>query len=592
MEIVKSVISRLSTSIYPITQSSLERDINQMIGFQLNQLEDLSPLEQQRIIELIVSKYQDAMVQPGEPVGVNGALTLGENLVQSSLQSHHQAGLKRGAAGFDRIEEITNMKNKSNIVKVITTSINGESRNKEEINMLSNLIVKVLMNDITVGYDIITVEEKNYPKWYPIFTTIRAIPSIGIRERWLRIYFDPTLLYKHRISLPAIASVIEQHINIEGYVFYPPLMVNHDIDTYLDDTMDSTLFVDIHLGIQNESSYYIKLGDIQSLQVGGIASVEQASPIPENLLSNIRVIQIGDDSGKTIYEVQSSAASFIPPYAWEKMIKSMVPDATIIGTTGKRFSSMESLSRMEDMIVNVPLLYNDITDGTPIENPDGTILVSFRQELLDKYPYLEYADLEPRIFNTHEEMQKFLLEIMVEYHYFWYIEAVCEKVQDLYILSEVDTTRTYTTSPIDCKNTLGYLAMRNMLFDALRENININSVHIKLIINNMTLYKEPVSIKRHDLRNDKCEWLTYTTFEDILKYITYAAFAGETDMMQSVSSHVLTGQMIQIGRGGDNMPNLTIQNPTGNKFIDLKNEQSKEDYRRKPRNMEKGRNAA
>jgi hypothetical protein len=47
--------------------------------------------------------------------------------------------------------------------------------------------------------------------------------------------------------------------------------------------------------------------------------------------------------------------------------------------------------------------------------------------------------------------------------------------------------------------------------------------------------------------------LKYTTFEEVLKYVTYAAFMGEEDDMESVSSQVLTGQMIDVGRGGRNL---------------------------------------
>jgi hypothetical protein len=49
---------------------------------------------------------------------------------------------------------------------------------------------------------------------------------------------------------------------------------------------------------------------------------------------------------------------------------------------------------------------------------------------------------------------------------------------------------------MDCMASLGYLAMRNMIFQELVDNINVEPTHIRTIVNNMTLYKEPVSIKR------------------------------------------------------------------------------------------------
>lgn len=119
-----------------------------------------------------------------------------------------------------------------------------------------------------------------------------------------------------------------------------------------------------------------------------------------------------------------------------------------------------------------------------------------RQRLVDKYPYLRYANLEPITLNTQEEADAFTLNTMSEQHLFWYIEATCSQVQSLFVLPEIDPSRTFTTSPIDCMASLGYLAMRNMIYQELLDNINVEPIHIKTIVNNMTIYKEPVSIKR------------------------------------------------------------------------------------------------
>lgn len=621
--ILNAVISRLEYSVFPVVTSTLRDDINRMIAPQLRRTGTITPTQEQLVIEAIVRRYKDAAIKEHEPVGVNAALTTGENLTQSSLQSHHHAGLKRGAAGFDRIEEITNMKNKSNIVKVITTPHRVRSspgnivqyvpRSKIEINELANLLIKVLMDDIVIDYEIRTANPLpvpvggfayEFPEWYSIFTSIKAIATSGLKPRWLRIYINPEMMFKYRISLPAIALVIGENIGQNAYILYPPSQLG--------------LYIDIHMNVTSDADYYLKLSDIQSLLVGGIDSVESAAPIPENLLTNLKVLEVNSATGlpgcPRVYELVSSAPAFVPPFAWERMIRAMVPDAQMVGESGKRFCSNIPIDDLREMILQAPVIYADVIDSRReinIDDIDPDIGISYRQEILsigdpayepfltgnnriiritfqqnivNRFPYLEHADLTARYFLNDEEANRYLLEVMVEYHFFWYIEAICEKVQDLYVLPEVDSTRTYTTSPLDCRDTLGYMAMRNMIYREFRENIGINPIHVKLIINNMTLYKEPVSIRRQSVRNDKSEWLTYTSFEDVLKYLTFAAFAGEEDHMQSVSSHVLTGRIIEIGRGGNNMPKTSRDNPTGNRYVQMK----LDEQRRREREGESG----
>jgi hypothetical protein len=119
------------------------------------------------------------MAREHDPVGVNAALTIGENLVQSSLGAKHTAGLKRGATGFDRAEEVTNMKNRSDIVKLITTPVNGVPRSREEINQLANEIIRVQMEDLKEKYEVLRLSPAPegessvatvapYPPWYTV----------------------------------------------------------------------------------------------------------------------------------------------------------------------------------------------------------------------------------------------------------------------------------------------------------------------------------------------------------------------------------------------------------------------------------------
>lgn len=576
MDVVNEVVARVVDGFYPVVQDRVRDMVRSMLAFQLQGREEIarmSLLEKEMLIGILVEKFGKAVIQEHEPVGVNAGLSVAENQTQSSLQSHHHAGVKKGAEGFDRIEELTNMKNRSNIVRIIPSAMDEVPRSKASVYELANLIIKVIMAQVQTGYEMVDVEagpggSPIFPRWYDLFARLKAIPTSALKRRWLRIHLNPQMLYQHRISLQTIYAVLTEAIGQEANVLYPPATIG--------------LFLDIHMAvISDDQTYMRKLGHILGLQVGGLASVESASPIPENLLTNLRVIE----ARRGEYRIESGAPAFIPGHAWKRMIRAMVPDAQFLDDSGRRFTSSHTIKELERFILHTPLVYADALN-TRISD-DAGVHLTFRQELVDQYPYLEYADLEPRTFRTDEEVDRFLMEVMVEFHFFVYIEAICDKVQDLFLLPEIDPTRTYTTVPLDAKFSLGYLAMRNMMYRSFKENISVNDVHLKLIINNMTLYPEPVSIKRQSIRNDRSGWMTYTTFEDVSNYLASAAFSGEVDDGKSVSSHILTGQMITIGRGGNNMKPAGPKNPTGNLFIAVKNAAEKESDRRKSRTSQR-----
>lgn len=563
-----AILERLDTRVFPVAKDGLKASIRSMIAPQMPNMDTMTPLQRAMLEEAVVRRYDWSSIKVQEPVGVNAALIIGENMVQSSLQSHHHAGLERGAKGFTRILEITNMKNKSDVVKIITTphTVRIEDveyyipRTKKEINRLANSLVSVLLESMVESYKIMSLKDGDtYPEWYEVFASIAAKPMLLLKPQWLRVYLNPYMLYKYHVTVPMIASILEDGMNPGNTIFYAPTGVG--------------LYFDIHMGVDAIYDMYLKIAEIMSLQVSGIKSVSSAVLFPENMLTNLQVKDLGLIEGLQTYEVISGVPAFVPAFMWERMLKAMVPDAIFTSNTGRRFISTMGFDDVTRMITKVPLVYADILDARRTID-GGQIHLIFKQ-IQDEYPYLEHADLRDRIMPTEDAANAFLQSLILDYHFFWYIEAVCSNVQDLYVLPEVDASRTYTTSPLDCMASLGYVAMRNMVYEGFRENIRIDPVHIKLIVNNMTLYRDPVSLKRQAIVNDKSEWMASTTFEEVNQYMRSAAFVGEEDHMLSISSHVLTGEMIPIGRGGERLLEE-------NKFVMAKKKHgSKEDHRRK-----------
>jgi len=536
------LIPVIKNRTFPVIHQRLEKDISSMLSFQYEKKEGLKGA---LLDEKITDKYIASLAPRWDTIGANSAQIVSENMVQSSLSSHRMAGVSKAASGFTRIKEITDLSNRTNIVNVITTPTRGIPRNRIQINELANVIVGLTLDSLVTRIEI--VGEK--PSWYPVFIKMFGIPSSLVRNRFLRLYLDEYKMYKHRISMNTIYNILDSNISAStGLTFlYPPA------------SLVDQLYIDVHDGKINESEIPIKrdfplydyVPTLRAQIIGGIPSVTSAEPIGVNLLKDLQVIQVGDT-----YEVRSKVSDFVHPSAWSHLLTMLVPNVEILSPSGRVFRPRDEKYRNVDLltkiILQIPTTYEGIANPPQILE-DNRVLVTFRREMRDEFPFLRHVVMEDRVFESKEEAESFLLLSIAEFITYWYIEAVTDTAQDLYAITEVDNTRTYTTSPYNLKDTIGYMAMRSMIYQEFRANISVVIDPIKTIINKMTLYTDPVAFTRQSLENDRTEFLTYATFEDILAYIMGAAFAGETDNMLSVSSKILTGQMVDIGKGGDRM---------------------------------------
>lgn len=575
--LIDQIVIRLQKYSYPILHEKIRNEVVSMIEGQMKsnmmEIERMNTIQKQMLVEQIVKRYKAAMMPENEPVGTLAAQTISENMTQSSLSSHHFAGVKKGATGFARSEELTDLTD-TGLCKIITTAIEFQDgrripRDKVALNILANSVINVLLKHLKVKDAIIGGE---YPKWYRFLLLLMGKSDTLLQPEWVRIYISKDMMYKYRISLSSIAGVLNDMIETYGIALYPPI-------SSLDPTEQP--YIDVHIAADDtKSKKYLRLGELLSVQVGGISSVQTAYPQFINLLERLEILNMGNNT----FELVSAAPTYVPDFAWEYMIKSMVPDAEILPRTGgKRFTSNLPIGRLQKMILQCPVKYLDVLKSQ--EERNGRWYVTFDESKIDEYPYLEYADLSPHVFDSQQEMQNFLLDIMVERHFFWYMECICSTLFDLFVLPEIDSTRSFTTSPIDCNNTFGYLVMRQMLYNELRENIKVNDLWLKTMLNYMTLYSEPAAIRRQGIRHDKSAWLKYTTFEEVLKYITYAAFMGEEDEGDTVSAQVLRGQVINVGRGGRNLTK-------SNNFIALKKQSDEESLRSQQRKGSKDRRTA
>ena len=186
------------------------------------------------IILLIKDKMLNALVQPGELVGIIGSQTLGEVSTQMTLNTHHSAGVGFGSLiiteGIPRLREIINIskklknKNMSIYLKEEFSSNKDNARkvqSKFAYTKLSNILSKTeILYDNSKG---ITDKNEDYEfiKSYKEFASLFEMDEMedNALSPWiLRLTFDKESLMIRKINVQEIQETIKESFHNEDEI--------------------------------------------------------------------------------------------------------------------------------------------------------------------------------------------------------------------------------------------------------------------------------------------------------------------------------------------------------------------------------------
>jgi DNA-directed RNA polymerase II subunit RPB1 len=129
--------------------------------------------------------------------------------------------------------------------------------------------------------------------------------------------------------------------------------------------------------------------------------------------------------------------------------------------------------------------------------------------------------------------------------YAWVLDTVGSNLMSVLALDFIDTTRTISNDIQEVKRVLGIEAARQCIYNELLEvfdNGYINSHHLGLLCDRMTVSSKMISIFRHGINNDDIGPLAKASFEETPEMFLKAARHGELDQMCGVSANVMCGQ--------------------------------------------------
>lgn len=127
-------------------------------------------------------------------------------------------------------------------------------------------------------------------------------------------------------------------------------------------------------------------------------------------------------------------------------------------------------------------------------------------------------------------------------------------LKDVLQLPFVDVTRTYSNDLYEVEKFFGIEAARQLIIDEVlkvlnNQGLNIDTRHIMLVADTMTMSGELQGINRTGIVREKASVLARASFETPFKHLINASLVGETDYLNSVVENVMVNQPIPVGTG-------------------------------------------
>ena len=190
--------------------------IIQRIRFDLSTFK-ISPNKQaiENLRRKIYESFIRSLAQPGFSAGNNGALAIGSELTQMSLDAfHHSGAANSNEVGLKRIKDLFNPNTKKTST-VCTVHFTDKYLTKEEIfkvytQKLKGVTVKSLI-DFTEP--LVSVPDKDLV-WYQNYQTVYS-EVIPISKKFLRLHINMYKCYIYDIQIKDICNIIEKTTRVD-----------------------------------------------------------------------------------------------------------------------------------------------------------------------------------------------------------------------------------------------------------------------------------------------------------------------------------------------------------------------------------------
>lgn len=190
--------SKVSTAVYEEVKEKL---------IEFHKEHGLYDAEVDAIIDEVIKRYQESLVEPGEPVGTVAAQSIGEPSTQMTLRTFHYAGVREFnvTLGLPRLIEIVDARKKPSTA-IMEIYLDDEHKHSEEkakkvARMIESTTIENVSKEIDVspfeGATIVLDPEMLTDKGIKVEDIVKALEKLKLGK----VYIDPEDPYTIRIEL-------------------------------------------------------------------------------------------------------------------------------------------------------------------------------------------------------------------------------------------------------------------------------------------------------------------------------------------------------------------------------------------------------
>ncbi len=189
---------KVSTAVYEEVKEKL---------IEFHKEHGLYDTEVDAIIDEVIKRYQESLVEPGEPVGTVAAQSIGEPSTQMTLRTFHYAGVREFnvTLGLPRLIEIVDARKKPSTA-IMEIYLDDEHKHSEEkakkvARMIESTTIENVSKEIDVspfeGATIVLDPEMLADKGIKVDDIVKALEKLKLGK----VYIDPEDPYTIRIEL-------------------------------------------------------------------------------------------------------------------------------------------------------------------------------------------------------------------------------------------------------------------------------------------------------------------------------------------------------------------------------------------------------
>jgi DNA-directed RNA polymerase II subunit RPB1 len=232
----------------------------------------------------------------------------------------------------------------------------------------------------------------------------------------------------------------------------------------------------------------------------------------------------------------------------------------------RRYADIKNIKKEEkyilDKIIQCALLSNTDNDENPVIHLrfdmtefEFTTLNEFIDLMIDRFKLKGIYGVNERTGAIEERVLKFDKDsgaIVKDNQYVIYTQGV--NLQDIRYLTGIDVYKTICNDIVEMYHTFGIEAARAIIVREIglafrRHGADVNSNHLSVIVDLMTLNGMLMSVDRHGMNKSENEPLARVSFEKMVEQLITAAVFNEVDNMKSVSSRIMAGLVVKGGTG-------------------------------------------